>query len=236
MAEPVSRSFQDANTSSTSQVLQPKKKSHLPEPFTSAERRIIKNRTNKLILKRNNLDSQLSESSHWPLRDKLLRQQKLLQERERRHIRKRLAKLTRLKRYYRNDPLPERARDCKLVRKLLRKFKRHLGLPLDVSEKPKPEMTFGDSDGMPGRETNGGSRIEHDSQDVIANNASIGPASIDDKATSKKRKRKNNNKDKRGDGMPKKRHKSDLSDGQVSPAISNEIPEILDQAALDSNS
>ncbi|KAJ8123919.1 hypothetical protein O1611_g9482 [Lasiodiplodia mahajangana] len=102
---------------------------HKPrKPLSRKERRRITAKTERLIVRRNALNEEIRRAV-----DKLLqsREWRHLEEQELRHLKKRTKKLARLKKLYRSDPSPDRARDRDLVRTLLRRFKRNLRPTID---------------------------------------------------------------------------------------------------------
>ncbi|KUI67976.1 hypothetical protein VM1G_02783 [Cytospora mali] len=117
----------------------------LAPPLTKKARRIIINNTEKLMHKRNELDTAILieasrpletlKTTDWLPREHILRLCERLALRERRYFRcitKALEERTRL---CKRDPSTERAVDLDLIRELLWKFRRHLGPYLLVAEK-----------------------------------------------------------------------------------------------------
>ncbi|KAI0103736.1 hypothetical protein GGR51DRAFT_251144 [Nemania sp. FL0031] len=100
------------------------------KPLSNKQRRRIRTRTEKLIERRNALSEELLRAvekrnpgvNDWLPREELLQRCDDLEKQERHHLRSCIKKLGRLERLYRSDPSPARARDCDLVRTLLRKF------------------------------------------------------------------------------------------------------------------
>ena len=113
----------------------PKLKLKLREPFSKKARRIITDKTVKLIQRRNDLDRQIlivaekrtPTVSDWLPRDQLLRNRGRLEKQEQHHLSKRTKQLAELERLYCWDPSSARADDYDLLRKLLWRFKRNLG-------------------------------------------------------------------------------------------------------------
>ncbi|KAI1075814.1 hypothetical protein F5B20DRAFT_374205 [Whalleya microplaca] len=218
----------------------PSLKLELPNPLSTEARNIITDKTNRLIVKQRELDKEFLRVSNERSQEyhQLLRRQRLLQKRKRRHIRKRSGKLTRRERYHRLDPRPERASDCSLIRKLLRRLKRHLGSDFQCGILPgkhEVEMSSEDKKNVHGKGTNRRNRVKHAARDVIANDFSTDSSSVGDKSASKKRKKKDE-KANNGDGTSKKKHKLDLPDEQTSISIPTKATEVSDKAAQDNDS
>jgi hypothetical protein len=132
-----------------------KSKLKLAKPLTKKARRIISNKTHKMMRRREKIDKELLEevqrenvtAQHWLARETLLRRQEQLEKREKRHIARRTMALLQRERLYRWDPTTERAADLDLIRKLLWKFKRHLGPMLEYHGNLEPEADDDDSSG-----------------------------------------------------------------------------------------
>ncbi|TGJ82557.1 hypothetical protein E0Z10_g6210 [Xylaria hypoxylon] len=111
----------------------------LGKPLSKKARRIITEKTTKLIKRRNTLDREVlaavekktPDVSDWLPRDKLLRNRERLERQEQHHLRKCTKKLDELKKLYLRDPSSARAYDYDLARTLFWRFKRNLGPLLD---------------------------------------------------------------------------------------------------------
>ncbi|KAI1336841.1 hypothetical protein F5Y15DRAFT_392372, partial [Xylariaceae sp. FL0016] len=111
----------------------------LAKPFSKKARQIYTKKTRKLMLRRDDLDRETlvayekpyPGAKDWLIRDELLRDRQHLARKEQHHVRKRTRELAELDRLYRWNPSADRAHDYNLVRKLLWRFKRHLGPLLD---------------------------------------------------------------------------------------------------------
>ncbi|KAI1376350.1 hypothetical protein F4677DRAFT_89205 [Hypoxylon crocopeplum] len=115
----------------TSLTIDSTSKPKLAKPLIDKKLRALSSKTNTLIVKRNKLDKIIRETEksrpglrqHWLPREKLLRKQKQLQGRERRHT-KRLSQLESL---YTQEPSSEQPQHGDVIQKLRSKFKTHLG-------------------------------------------------------------------------------------------------------------
>lgn len=102
----------------------------LRKPLSKAKQRFYKRKTASLIRNRNALDRKIvvavtTGKSH--LRGKLSQDNENLKKREIRHLQIRTKKLARLASLCRRDPSSKRSYDYDLVRKLLSRFRKHLG-------------------------------------------------------------------------------------------------------------
>lgn len=126
-----------------------KSKLQVAKPLTKKARRIVTNKTIKLIRRREELDRDLLaeaerkfedlDGNDWLPRENLLRRCDAVAKREKRHLRSRTRALEERTRLYKWDPSTERAHDLDLIRELLWKFKRNLGPYLKEREKTLQE-------------------------------------------------------------------------------------------------
>lgn len=134
--------------------------SKLPKPLGQKSRRILAQRTSKLMRKRNELDRALLVQAFRPLdelnandwlpREELLRQCERMVSRERGYIRTTTKELEERTEFYNQDLSEERALDLDLIRAQLWKFKRHLGPYLEAAEEARgddeEDVSSSDSD------------------------------------------------------------------------------------------
>lgn len=119
-----------------SDIVTPARPSHggsypgLRKPLSKAKQRFYKRKTASLIKNRNALDRKIvfaitTVKSH--LRGKLSQDNEDLKKREIRHLEIRTKKLAKLASLCRRDPSSRRSHDYDLIRKLLSRFRKHLG-------------------------------------------------------------------------------------------------------------
>ncbi|KAH9888253.1 hypothetical protein F4778DRAFT_414349 [Xylariomycetidae sp. FL2044] len=194
----------------------------LARPFSKKARRIITNKTKKLIKKRDELDRDILKAiakknptpADWLNREKILRRQEYLSRREQHHLRKRTRKLADLDRLYRWDPSTERAVDYDLVRSLLWEFKRNLGPLLDFHGKRDADASSSDSssedesDDVSDEEDTKSAKRGRKSKTSVNSESSESESSTENLG-GKKRKRKNDG----SDGPSKKKPKTGQTNG-----------------------
>lgn len=120
-------------------------KQQLVEPLTRDTRRILTEKTEKLIQEREEVDQALLRESHrdkaeltaedWLPRENLLKKTKTLAKQERRHLQSQRKLIDERQRLYKCDPSSERAIDLDLLRSLQWKFKKHLSTYLEDRER-----------------------------------------------------------------------------------------------------
>lgn len=122
-----------------------KSKLQLAKPLTAKARRIIENKTSKLIKKRNEVDAWLRSEANrgnalkptdYLPREHYVKLDDALARREARHLHARTKALEERERLYKWDPSTERKIDVDLLTDYLFKFKRHLGSYLPDRELP----------------------------------------------------------------------------------------------------
>lgn len=119
----------------------------LAKPLTPKGRRMIAQKTSKLMRKRNELDRAVLlqtfqspdglSAEDWLPREELLRQCERMVKTERTYIREMTKALEERMELYNRDPSQERTLDLDLARTQLWKFKRHLGPYLEAAEEAR---------------------------------------------------------------------------------------------------
>lgn len=141
-------------------------KLQLAKHLTPKARRIVKNKTEKLMKKRSKVDATLQQEAardddslrpaDFLTRQHIIRLDDALARREARHLRTRAKAIEERERLYKWDPSTERQIDLDLLRKYHFIFQRHLGSSLPERQRPgKASELDDDTDGSDGDEADG---------------------------------------------------------------------------------